>query len=131
MPTPSHPCLGTGLRDLAGEGEDGADALVSVQQATGAAYRDAAAWGAAPRMRLYLVGSDPRRPGALRQALTTRGAYMVSYIPDDTWLVVATPQDMREVALELGVRAVGGSRAMATGWGWGRKRLLPIYGTVR
>ncbi len=105
-------------RDLAGEVEEGGDVSVSVQQAAGAAYRDAAAWGPAPSMRLYLVGSDPRRPGTLRQALAARGAYTVSYIPDDTWLVAATPQAMREVALELGVRAVGGWRPWPMGGAW-------------
>ncbi len=69
-------------------------------------YRNTEAWGDLPSLRLYLVGHDPARPEAVRQALTSRGCSVLSYVPDDTWLVAGTPQAVREVVAETGAPAV-------------------------
>ncbi len=89
--------LSGAVASLAGNGQQGA---------TSSPYRSAPAWGAAPSLRLYLVGYDPADPEPVRQALVSRGSVIVSYIPDDTWLVAAAPWAVRQAVAETGVQAV-------------------------
>ncbi len=75
--------------------------------ASGEPYANARAWRGLPSLRLYLVGYDPRQPQALGEALAAQGASVLSYVPDDTWLVAATPQAIRRVVKDTGSEAVG------------------------
>ncbi len=88
---------GASLAGNAGSGQQGA---------ASSAYRNSPAWGAAPSLRLYLVGYDPADPEPVRQALVSRGSVIVSYIPDDTWLVAAAPRAVRQAVAATGAQAV-------------------------
>ncbi len=71
-------------------------------------HRGRSAWGDALGLQLYLVGHTGSGIEALRRALVSHGSVIVSYVPDDTWLVAATPRAMREVVAETGAPTVGG-----------------------
>ncbi len=96
-------------RDDGSTGSDGFAGEVGrsgPQEQEGGAYRDDEAWRGLPGLRLYLVGYDPQQPQALGEALAAQGASVLSYVPDDTWLVAATPQAMLQVSRKTGAQAV-------------------------
>ncbi len=58
--------------------------------------------------RLFLVGYDSGNMESLRAELQAAGTHVVSYVPEDTWLVAGAEAAVMELAWKHGAQTVSG-----------------------